>query len=447
MKLSLLITWLPILLGVGMGGRILGRTRGLGVGVVAALFWLLLVQITVGPAVWLDWMTLASALAGAAAIVAMGAWSGEIESPRRPVSQPQAIPAPRPETPPADAPGVAALASAMDQFRDWLDRHSSDDNPWPYFDELIRSVLHECCRAAHVRPYRLADDGRTLQPLRAENPHDDADVRDARAGVLGHVAMSGQSFHQGDPSNGDLLRQLLEQSDYTPAWCFAISHGHRRLGVVGIGRVDLDVERHRPLLRAAERLVQLFWVTLEQARARQQAVLHEPVTGVLSRQSFFAAAETALQASYQRGEPVALAVIAVEGLRQLNDACRWEVADGLLREVSNVLRSKLRNDDRIGRFDGSRFIVLLRRVDSQLASLIVSQVMRLLSTRCGEDSPCGKQGATIRVRCGVAGSGLGRPDLATLAIKAVEHCQQARLDHTPIASDLTTEAVAQEVGA
>jgi GGDEF domain-containing protein len=143
---------------------------------------------------------------------------------------------------------------------------------------------------------------------------------------------------------------------------------------------------------------------------------------------------------------VAIAVIVVEGMRELNDAGRWEVADELVREVADSLRRKVRMDDRLGRFDGSRFIWLLRRVDAELASLIVKQVMARLTTLCGDRTPLhpplrrGERGGSITVRCGVVGSGTENPDLRTLVSHALVQSRRARLEHVTIAGELDAQA-------
>jgi diguanylate cyclase (GGDEF)-like protein len=154
---------------------------------------------------------------------------------------------------------------------------------------------------------------------------------------------------------------------------------------------------------------------------------------LLNRQAFLGFAEQSLKASYAQGEPVAIAVISLQGLRELNDAGRWEVADELVHEVGDTLRRKVRMDDRLGRFDGSRFIWLLRRVDSELALLIVKQVMNNLATFCRDPS---RWQAAVEVRCGLVGSGTETPDLRTLVSRALIQSQRARVEELAIASDL-----------
>ncbi len=76
MTLALLLPWFPIILGVGIGGHLLGRKRGFGLGVLAAVFWIVLVQAACTVAVWDAPWIVASIVTGAMAIIAMGAWAG-----------------------------------------------------------------------------------------------------------------------------------------------------------------------------------------------------------------------------------------------------------------------------------------------------------------------------------------------------------------------------------
>ena len=197
-----------------------------------------------------------------------------------------------------------------------------------------------------------------------------------------------------------------------------------------------------------ERLINQFWCQLIDFLESRTAVQVDPGSGLLERATFLRVAEESIRDSYSQGEPVACVVFALEGLREINDSGRWEVADDLVREVADTLRCKIRTDDRIGRFDGSRIVLLLRRVDSDLASLIVSQIMARLSARqadlqAGFACSAGlwadetRDGGDITIRCGVAGSGTDQVELRRLLSRALAQCRRARIENISIASDLS----------
>jgi diguanylate cyclase (GGDEF)-like protein len=443
---TLLLPWFPIVLAVGVGGRLLGRVHGLVMGFFCALFWIVLVQASAGVRIWEDPWSVATIVTGALAIAAMGGWSGErsLETPIQDATNSGSAGDVTRLWPEERDTALEQLSAAIDQFDEWLEEHRNDDSPWARFDEFVRSMLYGCCKATHVRPYRITGGGEELIALREVDESIDVEPLSARRGIVGHVVTTGRSYVLGDVTQGDLVDKLAEESLEPIVWSFPIRQGTRRLGVVVVGQLDVTPQHCQLPLRCAEKLINQFWRTLVETVRSRSASKADPVSGLPSRPQFLHAAEQSLSEAYRQGEPAAVAVIALEGLRELSDSGRWEAADELVREASALLRRKVRTDDRLGRFDGSRLILLLRRVDSELASLIVRQIMSRLTALCGDE---GRWRTTITPRCGVAGSGMEEPDLPTLVTQALGAYRRARMDGTAIAKDLETAvAVGENVG-
>lgn len=446
MTMAPFLPWFPIILAVGVGGRLLGRTRAVMMAGMCAVFWIALAVASMEPARWTDPLNVAALVAGCAAILAMGAWSGEQADATATADKAPAARAStsRPAAPPAGGAALelSPLTDVIEQFDDWLDTHRDHADPWPKFDEFLRQALFSTCHATHVRPYRVLSEGDELLPLGDVDRHDRHLAPSTRQGVVGHVVTTGRSYLATDPAQGELLRQLADQSPGPNCgmdWCFAISQGNRRIGVVSVGQVfrgpgpAVAPARQRAFLRLVERTVSLCWSMLSETCRSRSAELDDPVSKLLIREAFLRTGQQTLKESYRSGEPIALAVVALERLRQLNDTGRWELADELVREVSVQLRDKVRSDDLLGRFDGSRFLVLLRRVDSELAALILNQMLSRLKTLCGDS---GRWKTAIEVRCGVVGSGMEQPDLRTLISSAVAQCHRARESGVMLASDM-----------
>ena len=434
MNLTLLLPWFPIILAVAVGGRLLDRARGAGLGLLSAMFWILLVQSTAEAPIWSDPVVILSLIVGGSTIVLIGAWSGgSAATEKSPASQRNEARA-----------GVAGSESErrafesihemVGEFDDWLDVHGDEADPWPRFDEFLRTALFRSCGARHVRTYRVPSEGDELVPLHDVDPLSDAPRLCAREGIVGHVVTTGRPYIARDVTQGDLVRKLAEQSKDPPTWCFIVRRGPRRVGVVVCRQLDIDPLEHRTFLRSIEAVTGQCWNLLAEAHRSRTAELYDPVSKVLTREAFLTVGTGALEASYRQGEPVAVAVVTLERLRQLNDSGQWALADRLIYEVSRRLREKLRADDRVGQFDGSRFLLLLRRVDSELASLIIEQLSVRLNELCDDES---RWGVAVKVRCGLAGSGTECPDLADLVSRAVAQCHRARDMDSLVASDLT----------
>jgi len=422
MLTNFMLPWFPILLSAAAGARLVGKSRANWFGVVCALFWILVVQTLSIEPMWTDPMMVASLLAGSAAIVGIAHWAG------RSASLPSEADRLASETTRAEQ----SVVEATTEFDDWLERHRNLSDPWPEFDEFLRNLLFRHCGAIHVRPFRILSEGEDMLPLRAMDHVEPDELLSAREGILGHVATSGRTFFSFDKSLGELVMRLAEKSKNPPAWCFAIRHGAKTIGVVSVGQLS-DRRPAMMTLRAIEKLIGQFWVMLREVCRSNTASTCDPESGFLTRDSFLGHAQRAASESYEHGEPVAFCMLAIEGLRGLLDAGRWDVLEGIVVEIAANLRDRVRPDDVVGRFDDSRIALLLRRVDSELAALIARQMVERLSHLASLRTA---EGVGLTIRAGVSGSGTGRPPVAQLAKRAIGLCHEARRQGVSVSNDL-----------
>jgi GGDEF domain-containing protein len=486
---TLLLYWFPVFFGVAVAARGVPRRTGCLLGMLCAGLWAALVQVLTGPALWNAPGLLVFLLCGGGAIVLIGYWGTE-----RVAGVPRPLNPAGPGRLPADDIGVArrgaersanpefmplgftpdAITTAFTQFDAWVEVHRYTDDPWTDFDEFLRSTLFHWVGATHVRTYRLLSEDDQLIPLRELDTQNAADLVSARRGVAGYVATTGHSFVAGDPTHGRLLdalqaqyaaaevapagpesaQRLVPPGPAGPVWCFAVSRGPHRIGVITVEQFAHAADhlpdapgaapRAGPWSRAQLRLVELvvahFWNALTEVCRGRAAVTTDPGSSGLTRKAFFEVGREVLADAYRQGEPVVVAVIALEGVRMLDDEGHWEMTDELRTAVSGVIKQRLRADDRLGRFDDSRFVLLLRRVDSELATLIAKELMERLVALPALRGP---HGARVALRCGLAGSGAAgdapaatRPSLERLVTVAMEACRHARQAATLIASDL-----------
>ncbi|RAJ96962.1 putative bifunctional diguanylate cyclase/phosphodiesterase [Aliidiomarina maris] len=117
----------------------------------------------------------------------------------------------------------------------------------------------------------------------------------------------------------------------------------------------------------------LFGLMAYLSLIRQQR-LHEydTLTGLLSQYKFREVAEQHLLAARQFQEQCALAIINIDGFRQINGQLGQRQADELLQALAERLRFELPSQASIGRIAADEFCVALRAVDAltQLAQTI-----------------------------------------------------------------------------
>lgn len=114
------------------------------------------------------------------------------------------------------------------------------------------------------------------------------------------------------------------------------------------------------------------------ARLRDQ-VSHDGLTGALSRAYFEDRAAIGLAADLQRGQPSALLMLDLDGLKALNDTQGHAAGDLALRELVVRAKTCLGRDDFIGRLSGDEFAVFLPGADAPRALDVVHAIRERLA--------------------------------------------------------------------
>ncbi|HEU0200582.1 MAG TPA: GGDEF domain-containing protein [Burkholderiaceae bacterium] len=123
----------------------------------------------------------------------------------------------------------------------------------------------------------------------------------------------------------------------------------------------------------AAALLGLWW----QRRINQRvAVLAttDDLTGALNRRRIVEIGKEAFGTFRQLGTPIAVVVVDLDHFKHINDRYGHAVGDAALRLVADTLRKELRDTDRLGRYGGEEFAIILPRTDAQDAVAVAERV-------------------------------------------------------------------------
>ncbi|MBP6629088.1 MAG: protein kinase [Kofleriaceae bacterium] len=109
------------------------------------------------------------------------------------------------------------------------------------------------------------------------------------------------------------------------------------------------------------------------------AGLHDPLTACLTRSAFEQAVAAEVAAARRRGESLTIAFLDVVDLRNINSAHGHAVGDQVLAALAGRLRATLRAYDRISRFGGDEFAVLLTSTGAEQARAVILKVIAALT--------------------------------------------------------------------
>ena len=154
--------------------------------------------------------------------------------------------------------------------------------------------------------------------------------------------------------------------------------------VVLVGRQDGPIAidfSAAPIRDRAGRIGGVVLVFHDMSRERQYAMRlahlasHDALTGLLNRREFERRVNAALHEGQQHSRHHAILYLDLDEFKVVNDTCGHAAGDELLRQVSALLRPRLREGDTLARLGGDEFGVLLEHC-GQAPALLIADALR-----------------------------------------------------------------------
>jgi diguanylate cyclase (GGDEF)-like protein len=96
---------------------------------------------------------------------------------------------------------------------------------------------------------------------------------------------------------------------------------------------------------------------LDRVKLLRQLMETDPLTGVANRQKSTQELETFLRLADRTQSPVAIAVLDVDRLRDVNAEYGHATGDAVLRQFGRLLRQSFGSEDAVGRWGGEEFVI------------------------------------------------------------------------------------------
>jgi diguanylate cyclase (GGDEF)-like protein len=100
----------------------------------------------------------------------------------------------------------------------------------------------------------------------------------------------------------------------------------------------------------------------------------DPLTDALNRRGIEEVLATETGRARRTGDPLAVVLVDVDGLKRFNDDLGHAAGDELLRAAASGIRSQMRTTDRVGRIGGDEFLAVLPRTNAAEAERIADRI-------------------------------------------------------------------------
>ncbi|MDE2225142.1 MAG: diguanylate cyclase [Xanthomonadaceae bacterium] len=123
--------------------------------------------------------------------------------------------------------------------------------------------------------------------------------------------------------------------------------------------------------------------TLQVRRERDEAThmaQFDPLTGVFNRRAIMERLRNAWQATMAGPEPLAVLFLDIDRFKQINDSRGHAAGDACLAAVVEAIRAELGEADRVGRYGGEEFLIMLKDGSARMAVRVAERIVARAAT-------------------------------------------------------------------
>lgn len=166
----------------------------------------------------------------------------------------------------------------------------------------------------------------------------------------------------------------------------------RRIGTVEADARLIEAEASHAVEAAEDRVRRLG----ADLHAMQVLAETDALTGLLNRRAFLPLANDAMSYFKRYRRSICILMIDIDHFKRVNDLYGHAAGDAVIRHIGRIVSEAIRTTDKVARFGGEEFVVLLRETDLKGAAIFADRIrQRVASTVFEPEGPCLR--ATISV--------------------------------------------------
>lgn len=189
-----------------------------------------------------------------------------------------------------------------------------------------------------------------------------------------------------------------------PRWCLLT---HNPLPGKGFVRTFTDITKRKALEATLTKLSR-----------------EDPLTGLLNRRTLMESLEEEIKRGLRYEHPLSILMMDLDHFKQINDQWGHPIGDEVLRNFAEKCRALMRENDRLGRFGGEEFVMVLPETGMSDAVLVAERI-RDETKKMDIKTDYGREEIVATVSIGVT-TASGEDDIDKLIARADDALYEAK---------------------
>ncbi|WP_419953776.1 diguanylate cyclase [Methylobacterium sp.] len=150
----------------------------------------------------------------------------------------------------------------------------------------------------------------------------------------------------------------------------------RRIGTAEADARDVELEASRAVQAAQDRIERIG----ADLQAMKLIANRDALTGLLNRRAFLPLAKDALGDFRRVQRPLSVLMIDIDHFKRVNDRYGHPAGDVVIRKVGTIINDTIRTTDKVARFGGEEFVVLLNDNNAAGAAIIAERIRQTVAS-------------------------------------------------------------------
>jgi len=123
----------------------------------------------------------------------------------------------------------------------------------------------------------------------------------------------------------------------------------------------------------------LIFIVLQKISKIAEIATYDSLTGAYNRSTMNELLEYELERNKRKNKPLSIIFLDIDDFKSINDKYGHEKGDFVLKKVVGLMGQKLRKSDRLGRWGGEEFLIMLPETDGDEAVLVAEKLREVIT--------------------------------------------------------------------